>query len=81
MTVIFGRNDLTKKAMNKPMGDITLEDVYKSWNKQGRTLVYEADVILFRDRSGRTRVMKNRYGKCDKEMYIEVQDEDWIKIR
>jgi len=79
MTVIYGRNDLHKEAMNKPINEIGVYDF-----RRETRIFHEADVVLFRDRSGRTTILKNRHeqtSKERKEMYIEVVDEKWIKIR
>jgi hypothetical protein len=76
MTIIYGRNDLHTKAMNKPIGDIDLDDVIHE-----RGPMRSAEVIIFRDRSGRSKVLKNRMTNVRGELYIEVKAENWIEIR
>jgi hypothetical protein len=76
MTIIYGRNDLIHTQRNKPIGDIDIYDL-----KHETAFAKKADVVLFRDRSGRTKILKNRYGDDDVELYIEVQLADWIIIR
>lgn len=78
MVIIYGRNDLHKPAMNKPIMDIELHDIIHE-----SAPMHSASVIIFRDRSGRCKVLKNRYDRIQEgdEIYIEVKEVDWIQIR
>lgn len=78
MTVIYSREDLNRESYRKTLDDIRLSDLNSV--RERVNLHYEANVILFRDNDGRTKVFKDRFGHGRGELVIEVVNDSLVRI-